>query len=53
MSRRRMIEPAFWMDEKVGALSPRARLTYIALWTLAEDSGVGREIGRASCRERV
>lgn len=42
MSRRRMIEPGFWMDEKVGALSPRARLTYIALWTLAEDSGVGR-----------
>lgn len=42
MPRKRMIDPSFWTDEKVGGLSPRARLTFIALWNFAEDSGVGR-----------
>ena len=42
MARKRMIDPAFWEDEKIGALSPRARLTFIALWNFAEDTGVGR-----------
>ena len=42
MARKRMIDPSFWEDEKIGALSPRARLAFIALWNFAEDSGVGR-----------
>ncbi len=42
MARKRMIDPSFWSDEKVARLSFAGRLTFIALWTFAEDTGVGR-----------
>ena len=42
MARKRMIDPSFWSDEKVAGLTFAGRLTFIALWTLAEDTGVGR-----------
>lgn len=40
MPRNRMIKPEFWTDEKVGRVSPIARLMFIGLWNLADDYGV-------------
>lgn len=40
MARIRTIKPSFWDDLKVGKLCRDARLTYIGLWTFADDCGV-------------
>jgi hypothetical protein len=40
MARIRTIKPSFWDDEKIGKLSPIARLLYIGTWTLADDEGI-------------
>lgn len=42
MSRIRTIKPEFWKDERVGELSPRARLLFIALWNFSDDMGTAR-----------
>ena len=42
MARKRMIDPNFWRDEKIGELEPIARLIFIGLWNFADDNGVGR-----------
>lgn len=42
MARIRTIKPEFWHDEKVGHLSIPARLLFIGLWNLADDSGIVR-----------
>jgi hypothetical protein len=42
MARKRMIDPNFWRDEKVGSLSYIERLVFIGLWNFADDNGVGR-----------
>ena len=42
MARKRMIDPNFWRDEKVGELPFVDRLIFIGLWTCAEDNGAGR-----------
>ena len=39
MARNRMIKPEFWEDEKVGQLSPMARLLFIAALNFADDEG--------------
>lgn len=36
----RSIKPEFWEDEKIAALSPMARLLFIASWQLADRNGV-------------
>jgi DnaD/phage-associated family protein len=38
----RSIKPQFWLDENLGSLPRDARLLYIGLWNLADDSGVFR-----------
>lgn len=38
MSRRRMIDPEFFLDEDLAKLSPHARLLYIGSWTIADDN---------------
>jgi hypothetical protein len=38
--RKRSIDPNFWTDEDVVELDPMARLFFIGLWCVAEDSGV-------------
>ena len=38
----RTIKPEFWESESVGRLSRDARLLFIGLWSIAEDSGVSR-----------
>jgi len=40
MARIRTIKPQFWLDENLGAISRDARLLYIGLWNLADDTGV-------------
>lgn len=49
--RARLIRPEFFSDEVMAALPVSARLTYIGLWQLADDSGYlewhPREIGAA------
>lgn len=35
----RQIKPAFWTDKVIAAMPPRTRLTYIALWQMADDAG--------------
>lgn len=40
MARIRTIKPEFWQDEKIGELSPLARLMFIACWNLADDEGL-------------
>jgi|694.fasta_scaffold13640_7 hypothetical protein len=35
----RTIKPEFWTDEKIGSLSLGARLLFISLWNVADDSG--------------
>lgn len=42
MARKRMIDPSFWRDEKIGELNHMERLLFIGLWTFAEDNGAGR-----------
>lgn len=42
MPRKRMIDPSFWRDEKIGQCTPTERLLFIGLWTYAEDTGAGR-----------
>jgi hypothetical protein len=37
--RARLVRPEFWSDATVGKLPPRARLTYIGLWNVADDAG--------------
>ncbi len=39
MARIRTIKPEFWTSESIGRLSRDARLLFIALWSLADDSG--------------
>ena len=39
MARIRTIKPMFWEDELVGSLSPVTRLTFIGLFSLADDEG--------------
>ena len=38
MARKRMIDPAFFLDDEVASLSAHARLLYIGSWTLADDT---------------
>lgn len=40
MPRSRMIKPEFWDDEKLSTVSRDARLTFVGLWTYADDYGV-------------
>lgn len=40
MPRRRMVDPGFWDDEKVGQLPRDVRLLYVALWSQADDAGL-------------
>lgn len=42
MARKRMIDPNFWRDEKIGELPFSDRLIFIGLWTYSDDFGVGR-----------
>jgi len=39
MARIRSIKPEFFRSRKLAECSPRARLTFIGLWTLADDEG--------------
>lgn len=39
MARIRTVKPEFWTSESVGRLTRDARLLFIALWNLADDSG--------------
>lgn len=41
MPRIRTIKPEFWTSEIVAGWHPETRLTFIGLWTLADDNGVG------------
>lgn len=38
MSRRRIIDPDFFLDEEISGVSPLARLLYIGLWTMCDDN---------------
>ena len=40
MPRIRAIKPQFWLDEELATVPIEARLLYIGLWNLADDSGV-------------
>ena len=42
MARKRMIDPNFWTDEKVGECSIQERLLFIGLISNADDEGYGR-----------
>ena len=42
MARNRMIKVEFWSDQKIGHLTPLARLLFIGMWNFADDSGVCR-----------
>lgn len=39
MARIRTIKPEFWSDEKLSECSLSARLTFVGLWTFADDQG--------------
>lgn len=39
MARNRMIKVEFWVDEKLGTVSRDARLLFICMWNMADDSG--------------
>ena len=41
MARIRSIKPEFFTSEAIAALQLSARLTFIGLWTYADDNGVG------------
>jgi hypothetical protein len=38
MARRRVIDPEFWLDEKLAKVSPSARLLFIGLWGICDDN---------------
>ena len=40
MARIRTVKPEFWQDEKIGELTPLARLLFIGCWNLADDEGL-------------
>lgn len=42
MARIRTVKPEFWADEKIGALTPLARLAFIGSWNHADDEGLLR-----------
>lgn len=42
MARKRMIDPSFWTDEKVGECSIEERLLFMGLISNADDEGYGR-----------
>ena len=42
MPRKRMLDPSFWRDEKIGQCTYIERLLFEGLWTFADDNGVGR-----------
>lgn len=46
MSRKRMINPSFWRDEKIAECTYLERLLFQGLWSFAEDNGVGRAVPR-------
>jgi DnaD/phage-associated family protein len=39
MARKRMIDPGFWIDEKLGTCEPMARFTFMGLISQADDEG--------------
>lgn len=39
MARKRMIDPNFWTDEKLGTCEPLARMTFMGLISQADDAG--------------
>lgn len=39
MARKRMIDPSFWVDEKLGSLPPVVRLLFMGLISQADDDG--------------
>lgn len=41
MPRIRSIKPEFWTSEAVAAWHPESRLTFLGMWNMAEDNGVG------------
>jgi hypothetical protein len=40
MPRRRILDPEFWEDEKIGVVGYPVRLLFQALWNLADDAGL-------------
>ena len=40
MARKRIIDPEFWLDEKIGKLDYKTMLLYIGLWNLADSNGI-------------
>lgn len=42
MARKRMIDPSFWIDEKLGECSMQERLLFMGLISNADDEGYGR-----------
>lgn len=38
MSRRRIIDPDYFLDEEVSSVSPLARILYVGLWTICDDN---------------
>lgn len=42
MSRKRMIDPSFWLDEKLGECTRDERLLFMGLISSADDEGYGR-----------
>lgn len=40
MAKKRIIDPDFFIDEKIAKLDYKTRLLYIGLWVLADDYGV-------------
>ena len=40
MARKRMIDPKFWSDDKMMALTPMHRLLFIGIWNFSDDSGI-------------
>lgn len=42
MARKRMIDPNFWTDEKLGEVSMQERLLFMGLISNADDEGYGR-----------
>lgn len=39
MARKRMIDPSFWVDEKLGTIDPHARLLFMGLISQSDDEG--------------
>ncbi len=40
MARKRMIDPKFWSDDKMMALTTRHRLLFIGIWNFSDDGGI-------------